>query len=147
MLATNPHGWTNRPTTDVGFALTDPPKRCVGKSQFWATSPILNAKIIFWGNREQVKNRRFGPTMRVGGILQSINSLYQDSIICPFCRTSSSVRLCWELEEPQGPDAPPPQKGGSTPRGPWGALRTWRALHAAVLVRLSSGLVSAQGRP
>jgi len=26
----------------------------------------------------------------------------------PFCRTSSGVRLCWELEEPKGPTGPGP---------------------------------------
>ena len=37
----------------------------------------------------------------------------------PFCRISSSVRLCWELEEPKGP------KGSST-----ASPAAWRALPA-----------------
>ena len=33
-----------------------------------------------------------------------------------FCRTSSGVRLCWELEEPEGPKAPKPKNRTEAPK-------------------------------
>ena len=63
---TNPHGSTK--STHIRYELhPDPTYPRVCKSQCWATSPILNLKISFWGNREKAENRRFDPSVRAVG--------------------------------------------------------------------------------
>ena len=54
---TNPHGWTNSRFSDVGFSLTDPPKRCVCNLR----SPLSRCKINFW------RESWIGPDVGVGG--------------------------------------------------------------------------------
>jgi len=73
--------------------------------------PVLARKLVLAFRRKSIKRSKVPPPRSA---LQSahlgpwnaslpgvLNVIRKDA--WPFCRTSSGVRLCWELEQPQGP--------------------------------------------
>ena len=64
---TNPHAKTNWSILESRICLTASRIRDAAKVNLWMFAPFSLQNINFGGNQEQVENRGFGPSVRVGG--------------------------------------------------------------------------------